>query len=154
MNAIDVLGALSIFTVLFCTYHAARNTGCETDLQRLDRAKSRSPRLHFLSAGHGVGPYLLEPQHVLFHLQVNGATKRASRDAPKALGVSLVELERCLPWIPRGSKIFISSAEGFSPTVIDRIKRINTARDLYLIDSQHGSNVLGQQEMRKTAPRA
>jgi hypothetical protein len=49
------------------------------------------------------------------------------------VGITVEELEKCIAWIPYDSSIFVSSADGFSPALLRRLKRLRTRRELFLI---------------------
>jgi hypothetical protein len=135
MNVIGILVALSIFTAIFGTYCAITTASSSSDSQSWKQSKPKSPRLHFVSKEVNISSHALEPNHIVFHLQGIELPNDQAKDSPKTLGLSLSELEKCIPWVPMDSAIFISSGEGFAPTVLNRIKSLETTRDLYLIDA-------------------
>ncbi len=135
MNFIGILVALSIFTAVFGTYRAVTTASSSSDSQSWNRSRPRSPRLHFVSKEVNISSHASEPNHIVFHLQGIGPSDDRAKDSPKTLGLSLGELEKCIPWIPMDSAIFISSGEGFAPTMLNRIRSLETTRDLYLIDA-------------------
>jgi hypothetical protein len=132
MNVIGILVALSILTAIFGTYRAATNARNSSDSRSWGQTKPKSPRLHFVSKEVNISSHASEPHHILFQLQAIGSSNDRPKDAP---GLSLSELEKCIPWIPMDSAIFLSSGEGFAPAMLNRIKSLETTRDLYLIDA-------------------
>jgi hypothetical protein len=135
MNVIGILVALSIFTAIFGTYRAVTTASSSSGSQPWNRSKPKSPRLHFVTKEVNISSHASEPHHLVFHLQGIGPSTDRTKNSPKTLGLSLSELEKCIPWIPMDSAIFISSGGGFAPTMLKRIKDLETSRDLYLIDA-------------------
>lgn len=122
MHVIGILIELSIFTAIFGTYRATTSASSSFDSQSWNRSKPRSSRLHFVSKEVNISSRASDPRHLLFHLQGVGPSVERMKDSPKTLGISLGELEKCIPWIPMDSAIFISSGEGFAPTMLNRIR--------------------------------
>jgi hypothetical protein len=81
------------------------------------------------------GLYESEPHHVLFRLQDSKAVKESGEASPQLMGITLRELEKCIPWVPGDSRVFICSPEGFSPSLLKQLEALRTQRDLFLIDN-------------------
>lgn len=134
MSIIGILVMLSIFTAIFGTYRATTNAGSSLEFNPWNRSRVKSPRLHFLTKEANISSRRAEPRHIVFHLQGIVRFEDISGSSRKDFGISLNELEKCIPWVPMDHAIFIDCAEGFTPTVLKRLKSLNTTRDLYLID--------------------
>jgi hypothetical protein len=63
------------------------------------------------------------------------------------MGITLEEFEKCLPWIPYGSRILISNPGGFSPLLLKRLRHLHTKRDLFLVnEDQSGGESFQRRE--------
>ena len=135
MNFLGILLALSIVTALFSSYCATKKTDNTKDLQVKGRKRFRTPRLHFVDAKQFADLYESEPHHVMFRLQDAQPVKEKGETSPQRIGITLRELEKCIPWVPGDSRVFICSPEGFSPYLLKQLETIRTQRDLFLIDN-------------------
>ena len=135
MNFLGILLALSIMTAVFSSYCAAKKTDNTIDLQVKGRKRFRTPRLHFVDSKQFADLYEAEPHHVLFRLQESQAVKENGEARPQRVGITLRELEKCIPWVPGDSRVFICSPDGFSPSLLKQLETIRTQRDLFRIDN-------------------
>jgi len=140
MNVIAVLIAFSIFTAVFSCYCAATNKNEAQNSRTNLRKPSERPHLHFVD--HKQMDELNQSrQHpVLFRLQSSNADVSRHDTSPKHMGITVEEFEQCLPWIPYGNRILISSSDGFSPPLMKRLKHLHTKRDLFLVNEDPSSS--------------
>jgi len=134
MNFFGILLALSIVTALFGSYCATRNADNTKDLKMDGRDRSKTPHLHFVDRKQFADLYESGSHHVLFQLQGSQAVKEKGEPSPQRLGITLRELEKCIPWVPGDSKVFISSPDGFGPALLKQLFALHTQRDLFLVE--------------------
>jgi hypothetical protein len=134
MGFIGILAALALLTAIFGTYRATKNAGSTSDSRSWDRSRRNTPRLHFVRQEQTIGPHGGNPHHIVFELQDSQSSGEEVKNSPKMHGISMNELEKCIPWVPLDNTIFIGCSGGFSPSAINHLKNLDTTRDLYLID--------------------
>lgn len=134
MNFLGILLVVSIATALFGTYCATRNATNTKDLEVQGPDSSKTPHLHFVDRGHFADLYESESHQVLFQLQDSEAVKGKSDTPSQRVGITLRELEKCIPWVPDNSKVFICSPDGFGPSLLKRLGALHTDRDLFLTE--------------------
>jgi len=132
MNFLGILVAVSIVTAIFGSYCATRNANDTKGFEMDARDRSKAPRLHFVERRQFADLY--ESNQVLFRLQDSQAIKEKGETSPQRLGITLQELDKCIPWIPADSKIFICGPDGFGPSLLKQLGALNTERDLFLIE--------------------
>jgi len=112
----------------------------------------RKARITFVERSDLAALSQLARNYVYFHLQ--GTPHDAEQDSriSQHLGITSVELAKCLPWIPGSSSIFLHSFEGFTPVLLAELKALPTDRELLLVnDSERSAASLNSQRDR-TAP--
>ena len=129
-----MLLALALVTALYGCYCASRNRRNGRSLRTDGMGRSMGPNLHFVDRRQLAEMYELESHHVLF--QIQGSQKEAAELLPGHLGITRNELEKCIPWIPGASRVFLSSPGGFDPSVLKRLRALHSRRDIYLIERQ------------------
>jgi hypothetical protein len=135
MNFLGILLALSISTALFSSYCATKDTAKTKNLPTKGKDRSHSPHLHFVNRKLLADLYESEPHHVLFRLQGSQAFKENGETSLQQVGITLRELEKCIPWVPGDSRIFICSPDGFGPSLLKHLRALHTQRDLFLIEN-------------------
>jgi hypothetical protein len=135
MNFVGILLALSILIALFGSYGATKNTKNTEDFRAKGKDRFQSPRLHFVDRKQFANLYESEPHHVLFRLQDSQTGRQNDETSPQRVGITLQELEKCIPWVPGDSRVFICSPDGFGPSLLKQLKALRTQRDLFLIDN-------------------
>jgi hypothetical protein len=135
MNFLELLLALSIMTAIFGFYCATKKIDNTKDLQAKGRKRFRPPRLHFVNPTQFADLYESERHHVLFRFQDPQTVNEDGETSPQRIGITLRELEKCIPWVPGDSGVFICSSERFSPSLLRQLEAIRTQRDLFLIDN-------------------
>ena len=134
MNFLGILLALSIVTAIFGSYCATRDADNTEDFKMDGRDRSKTPHLHFMDRKQFADLYESKSHQVLFRLQDSQAVKEKSKTSPQRAGITLRELEKCIAWVPGDSKVFISSPDGFGPSLLKQLGALNTERDLFLIE--------------------
>jgi len=134
MNFLGILLALSIVTAIFGSYCATRNTNNTRGFKIDGTDRPKTPHLHFVNRKQFADLYKSQSHQVLFQLQDSQATKEKGKISPQRLGITLQELEKCIPWIPGDSKVFICGPNGFAPSMLKQLGALNTDRDLFLIE--------------------
>ena len=139
MNVISVLIAFSIFTAVFSCYCATTNRNEAQNSKTKWRRPSEHPHLHFVDQKqlHELNQSQQHP--VLFRLHGFNTDVWRHDPSPKHMGITVEEFEKCLPWIPYGDRILISSSDGFSPPLMKRLKDLHTKRDLFLVNEDPNS---------------
>jgi hypothetical protein len=132
MNFIGILLALSLVIALVGSYGATKNAKNTTDFKRPGK-RSVSPRLHFVEQKQFANLY--ESDHVLFQLQRSQAVKKEDEVSSQRVGITLRELEKCIPWVPGDTRVFICSPDGFGPSLLKKLNALDTQRDLFLVES-------------------
>jgi hypothetical protein len=135
MNFMGILLAVSIVTALFGFYCATKNASNAKNSKAEGRGRSVGPHRHFVDQKHLSELYESEPHYVSFRLQGSQTIEERSERPPQHLGITLQELEMCIPWIPGDCRVFISSPDGFRPSLLKQLKALHTKRDLFLIES-------------------
>jgi hypothetical protein len=135
MNFVGILLAFSIVVALFGSYGAMKNAKNIKDFKTQGRRRSISPRIHFVDRKQFADFYESEPHHVLFRLQDSKTFKENGDASPQRMSITLRELEKCIPWVPGDSRVFICSTEGFNPPLLKQLGALRTQRDLFLIDN-------------------
>jgi hypothetical protein len=133
MNFLGILLAVSIMTALFSSYCATKKTENTKDLQVNGNKHFQRPRLHLVDHKHFADIYEAEPHHVLFRLQDSQTRRESGETSPQRVGITLRELEKCIPWVPGDIKIFICSPDGFGASLLKQLEALRTQRDLFLI---------------------
>jgi len=148
MNVAGVLIALSIFTAVFSCYCATRNENETQNSESNWRKQSEHPHLHFVDQKQ-LDELSQSKQHpILFRLQGFNADICRGDTSPKHMGITFEEFEKCLPWIPYGDRILISSSAGFDQLLLRRLRHLRTQRDLFLVSEDSGS---GERTQRREA---
>ena len=135
MNFIGILLALSIVIALFGSYGAAKNAKNAKGFGTQGSRRSISPRLHFVERKQFADLYESEPHHLLFRLQGFQGSRKNREGSPQRLGITLGELEKCIPWVPGDSRVFICSPDGFGPGLLKQLEALHTQRDLFLVEN-------------------
>jgi hypothetical protein len=78
--------------------------------------------------------YCEDANDILFRLERSNSASQHKVQAPH-VGICIEELEACIPWIPQDKKVFICCPDGFEPSLLKRLSRIDTSRDLYLVQT-------------------
>jgi hypothetical protein len=134
MNFLGILLALSIVTALFGSYCATRNATNTKDTKVDGRDRSKTPHLYFVDGKQFADLRESDSHQVLFRLQDSQAVKEKGDTSPQRVGITLRELEKCIPWVPGDSKIYICSPDGFGPSLLKQVGALHTDRDLFLIE--------------------
>src|SRR5882724_276306 len=100
MSFLGILLAISIMTALFSSYCATKRTDNIKDLQVKGGKRFRTPRVHFVDRKQFADLYESEPHHVLFRLQDSQTGSENDETSPQRVGITLRELEKCIPWVP------------------------------------------------------
>jgi len=106
-----------------------------TPLPRLQVFDSRRPRLHPVRQQDLAGLYKREPHHVFFRMQTIAGDIGENDPKRDHLGITTVELGKCLPWIPGNSIIVLCCSGGFSPFLRLELSSLHTDRELFLVDN-------------------
>jgi len=145
-----ILVAFAICTAVFCCYCATRRVITPRSSKGWVETQSRSPKLHLIPGTHLDAGYSSDSDHILFRLEQSGSIAERASQAP-VIGMSIEELERCIPWLPQDKKIFICCPDGFEPSLLKRLSRIDTNRNLYLIQSMSNEFSLGNAITKQTS---
>ena len=135
INFMGILLALAILTALCGSYCATKSASNAKDSRAEGRDRSVSPYLHFVERKQLAELYKSEPNHVMFRLQGPQLAKERGEQSPQHLGITLQELEKCIPWVPGNSTVFICSPDGFSPSLLNQLRGLHTQRELFLVES-------------------
>lgn len=135
MNFFGILLAFSIITALFSSYCATKNADNTKGLQTKGRDRSQRPRLHFVDQEQFADLLESELHHVLFRLQSSQLVTGHGEASPQRVGITLGELEKCIPWVPGDSRVFICSPDGFGPSLLKQLEALHTQRDIFLVDN-------------------
>jgi protein-tyrosine phosphatase len=139
MNFADVMIVVSICTAIFGCYCATRKRS------RHDPSKSPVPqpsevsKIRRLMPGELEAWCKLEPHHRLIRVRDAQGDVRQNTAPWKDKGISVEELERCIPWIPRDEKIVVCCAGGSGESTFTRLDRLRVDRDIYLVESASGA---------------
>jgi hypothetical protein len=98
------------------------------------RDRSKTPHLYFVDGKQFADLRESDSHQVLFRLQDSQAVKEKGDTSPQRVGITLRELEKCIPWVPGDSKIYICSPDGFGPSLLKQVGALHTDRDLFLIE--------------------
>jgi hypothetical protein len=134
MNIIGILVALSIFAAVFGAYCATANSASAKELQSWHYNSAAKPHIHFVGREEKVNLSGFEPHHILFSLQSDQTVTGQAELSPQHLGIAIQELERYIAWIPTDCRIFVCCRDGYTPQLLKQLKKLHTARDLYLIE--------------------
>jgi hypothetical protein len=134
MNFLGILLALAIVTTLFGSYCATRSATNTKDTKVDGRDRSKTPYLHFVDGKQFADLYESDSHRVLFRLQDSQAVKEKGDTSPQRVGITLRELEKCIPWVPGDSNIYICGPDGFGPSLLKQVGALHTDRDLFLIE--------------------
>ena len=133
MSYTGVLLALSIIAVLYgsCRLGSGR-IGVHLSHAWGERNLT-GPTLRFIDETHVAMLIAREHHHVLFHLQSSQRDKGECGSNSHPLGITLDELEKCVPWVPGETDIVISSEDGFGTPLLSRLRSLPSRRDLFLV---------------------
>jgi hypothetical protein len=129
MNFAEILIGISVCTAIFGTYCATRVVA----FPNWNSGGSESPRLHFVTRREFASLAKSTHDQVLFQLQSSQLKQKHAKSSLQGIGITVEELAKCIAWIPGDSSIFVSSTDGFSPSLLRKLKRLRTRRDLFLI---------------------
>jgi hypothetical protein len=129
MSLTGILLTLVIVAMCYGIFRAMRIRRAEVPAQSLGQRVSEHPSLHLLDEAQFEKLLASEPHHVLFHLQP------IDRPSDESMGISVQELEKCLPWVPGETKVVIVSKAGFGPLLLDRLSSLPIKRDLFLAEA-------------------
>ena len=129
MNFTEILIGISVCTAIFGTYCATRRVA----FPNWNGGSSESPRLHFVTRREFSSLSKSTHDQVHFQLESSQSIRNHSNSSHWTIGISVEELEKCIAWIPGDSSIFVSSPDGFSPSLLRKLKRLRTRRELFLI---------------------
>ena len=128
MSFTEILVGVSACTAIFGSYCATRRVAYPNN-DRASRAdRSESPRIHFVTRKEFSRVAKSTHDQVHFYLQSSQLTRNHSNSSHWTIGITVEEFEKCIAWIPYDSSIFVSSADGFSPALLRKLKRIRTRR--------------------------
>jgi hypothetical protein len=81
---------------------------------------------------------------VLFELQSVPVAQAGEASPLGYVRLTLLELERCIPWIPLDKRIVIDCSGGYSSQIMNRLNNLHTTRHLYLLKaSKQGAQATG-----------
>ena len=129
MNFTEILIGISVCTAIFGTYCATRRVA----FPNWNSGSSESPRLHFVTRREFASIAKSTHDQVHFHLQSSQSKRNYSNSSHWTIGITVEEFEKCIAWIPCDSSIFVSSADGFSPSLLRKLKKLPTRREIFLI---------------------
>jgi hypothetical protein len=129
MNFTEMLIGISVCTAIFGTYCATRRVA----FPNWNRGHSESPRFHFVTRREFASLAKSTHDQVLFQIQSSQLIPKHAKSSLQVVGITVEELEKCIAWIPGDSSIFVSSTDGFSPSLLRKLKRLRTRRELFLI---------------------
>ncbi len=129
MNFTEILIGISVCTAIFGSYCATRRAVFPNWIS----GSSESPRLHFVTRREFASLAKSTHDQVLFQLQSSQLIQKHAKSSLRGVGITVEELEKCIAWIPGDSSIFVSSPDGFSPSLLRKLKRLRTRRELFLI---------------------
>jgi hypothetical protein len=155
MNFAEFMIALSICTAIFGCYCATRKRNLAIPAKAFAGSRHDLPNIHMLLPGELDAWRKSEPHHHFFRIQDFRAQDVGLREMPgdpmqeikireagiretgpwKDKGISIGELERCIPWIPRDEKIVVCCPEDTGNSLLQRLKEMHTNRVIYLVDS-------------------
>jgi hypothetical protein len=144
MNFADVMIVVSICTAIFGCYCATRRRSLHgPSSTSVPRASVPPPnelsKIRRLMPGELDAWRKMEPHHRLFRVRDAQADVRQNTAPWKDKGISVEELERCIPWIPRDEKIVVCCAGGSGESTFTRLGRMRVDRDIYLVESASGT---------------
>jgi hypothetical protein len=134
MDVGSILVTIGLITAIFGCYCATRRVFTPKGVNPWVDLPSRSPKLHLMPGNHLDAGYCEDANHILFRLERANSTSQHRVQAPH-VGISIEELEACIPWIPQDKKVFICCPDGFEAPLLKRLSRIETSRDLYLVQT-------------------
>ena len=130
----SLTGILLLFAIAAMSYGAFCAIKARKDHDQAGGSGHRTslhPKLHLLDETQYRALMAEKHGHVLFHLQPT------DRPSSESIGISVQELEKCLPWVPGKTNVVILTKGGFGPTVLDRLREFHTKRDLFLVEKVH-----------------
>jgi hypothetical protein len=127
MNYVGVLSGVSLLSLPYLVYSIGKIRKTAPSPAPAE-ASSVRPVLHVIDEEQLAEIVANEPHHVLFHLQSQLSPENHPTPALQPRGITLDELERCLPWIPQDARVVIQSLVGF-----DHLQRLPTRRALFLV---------------------
>ena len=105
-----------------------------TALPSLSNIDLRKPHLHPVRHADLKQLYKRERHHLFFQMQTLADDLGESNSRKDHLGITTVELGKCLPWIPSDSTIVLYCSGGFSPMLRLQLSSLHTDRSLFLVD--------------------
>jgi hypothetical protein len=129
----ETLVGISICTAVFGAYCATKRVSFSNSVRVWNRGSSESPRLHFVTRRDFASLAKSTHDQVVFHLQSSQSIRDHANSSHLGLGITFEELEKCIVWIPYDSSIFVSSADGFSLSLLRKLKKLRTKREIFLI---------------------
>jgi hypothetical protein len=127
MNLTSVFSTLAIFAVLYLAYRASKRRRGQDVPRDLAGGQSASPSLHMIDETQFASLIANEPHHVLFHVHP------PDTGSIHSMGITVQELEKCLPWVPGETKVVIVSKDGFAPSLLADLRGLHIRRDLFLV---------------------
>ena len=140
MNFAEVMIAVSICTAIFGCYCATRKRSQQDSSPASVPRPNESSKIRRLMPGELDAWRKLEPHHRLFRVRDTQGDLQQSTAPWKDKGISVEELERCIPWIPRDEKIVVCCAGGSGESTLTRLGRMRVDRDIYLVESASGTS--------------
>ncbi|HEY0308493.1 MAG TPA: hypothetical protein VGB94_10060 [Acidobacteriaceae bacterium] len=136
MGYILVVAGICAFYGLYVAQKNKRNyessgTISAADIKRLPVHKSRVRRLNSIEFSKLAAS---DPHSVLFHITADDSQRNTIAGLRSPRGMTLAELEECLPWIPMDEKILLFPVGGPDTLLIGRLEQLNTNRDLLILD--------------------
>jgi hypothetical protein len=123
-----------------------------TALPNLQIGDSRRPSLHPVRHEDLATLYKREPHHVFFRMQTPAGDIGNNDPVRDHLGITTVELAKCLPWIPGNSIIVLCCSEGFSPLLRLELSSLHTDRELFLVDNDAPSLGIFHEQADRVVP--
>jgi hypothetical protein len=133
MSITGILLAVAVIAVLY----GFNRLGCGRIGVHLshvgDERNLAGPSLRLIEEARAATLLASERHHVLFHLQSSHKDQEERGSNSHPLGISLDELEKCVPWVTGETNIVISSEDGFGASVLARLRSLHTKRELFLV---------------------
>jgi hypothetical protein len=139
MNFMGYILAIVGICALYGIYVAQKNkrdyedsgTISGDDIRQLVPHKSRVRRLNSREFSKLAR---FDPHSVLFHIAAEDLQRNAKTGLRGPRGMTIAELEECLPWIPMEEKILLFPVGGPDTLLITRLERLNTNREILILD--------------------
>lgn len=105
-----------------------------TVLPILETANPRRLHIHLVRQEDLAALYQRQLHHVFLRIQAIANDVGESNPATDHLGITVVEVAKCLPWIPANSIVVLACFGGWSPLLRLKLTNLHSDRELFLLD--------------------